>query len=203
MPNAYFLPAAKARTCRISAWVFTAFAAIVALASISVAVFPGPTFDCVKHGCAPQSDATRLVEEDQRPALVASPQARAAFDAYVDRPSVRAWLFVGAVIKGLPFAALLLALARTLRRLAAPDPLAAALPWLRRASQVAIVAAIADPIGHSIVQTTLSIGTPGGFQIPIDLTSALFNLCLALVFRITAWALEEGVKAQRDLAEIV
>ncbi len=191
--------------CRIAAAVFVMLAAITALHALSVAVFPGPGLDCTQPHCAWQSDASRLLEEDRRPEVVASSTARVAFDAYVDRPVVRVWMFVGATVKGLPFAVLLLILAGALRRLAAADgyPLERALPWLRRASQVAILAAVADPIGNSIVETTLSIGTPGGLHVPIDLTAASLNLMFALVARITAWALEAGVRAQHDLAEIV
>ncbi|MFD1788991.1 hypothetical protein ACFSC3_15605 [Sphingomonas floccifaciens] len=205
MLNAYSLPPKKARICRIAATLFLALAAILSLYSLSVAAFPGPRYDCEGGECSWKSDVSRLLEEDRRPVVVAAPTARAALDAYAARPVVRAWLFVGAMVQGLPFAFLLLVLARALRRLAAADgyPLADALPWLRRASQVAILAAIADPIGNSIIETTLSIGTPGGLEVPLDLTTAFTNLMLALVARITAWALEAGVKAQHDLAEIV
>lgn len=85
------------------------------------------------------------------------------------------------------------------------DVLARALPWLKRAASAALAWAVAQPITDSLRTMLLYPGTPTGpsWYIAIDLTVAGPTLLLAIAAYATAWALEAGIRAERDLAGFV
>ncbi len=137
----------------------------------------------------------------------ASPAAERRFEAYAMRPLVRAGIAgVTALDDGL-FAAILLCVGLALRRLGdrRGEPLSRALPWLRRASLAAMIWAIGRPVSDSLMETLLSPGTPEGGQwaITVDLLDIGAALMLAIAAYATVWAIEAGLKAQRDLERFV
>jgi hypothetical protein len=105
-----------------------------------------------------------------------------------------------------PFALMLMGVGLALRRLSgAGDPLARALPWLRLASLAAIVWALARPLSDSLREMLLAPGTPSGphWQITADLGEVGIALLLAIAAHAAIWALEAGIRAQRDLEDFV
>ncbi|MHA6722614.1 hypothetical protein [Sphingomonas sp. RS2018] len=207
MSDTYSLPPRKARICRIAGAVFWFCAACSLLTTISVAIVPGPVFNCVNGPCRWTIQPARLLDDDERAAVTATPVKEARFDAYVARPTTRFGLLGIAIVQKGPFALLLLGVGVALRRLGADHghPLADALPWLRRASIAAMLTAISSLIGDSLMQSLLSIGTPGGphWIVSVDLLPIATAMMLAVAAYATVWGLEAGVQAQRDLAEIV
>lgn len=95
----------------------------------------------------------------------------------------------------------------TLRRLGeqGTQVLARALPWFKRGAMAALLWAIAQPVTDSLRMMLLYPGTSKGpsWFIGIDFTVAGPALLLAIAVYATAWALEAGVRAQRDLADFV
>jgi hypothetical protein len=207
MPGVYSLPRRKARICRVAGATFLFFAACSLLGALSAAVVPGPNLNCVESGCGWTLQPARLLGEDRRAEVLASPAATRRFDAYTAQPPVRLGLGVVMLIRNGPFAMLLLGVGLALRRLGARngDPLADALPWLRFASLAAIASAFAGPIGASLLESLLSRGTPDGphWIIVADFGEVGTGLLLAVAAYASAWALEAGVGAQRDLDSFV
>ncbi|MES2338727.1 MAG: hypothetical protein V4537_11565 [Pseudomonadota bacterium] len=205
--NDYSLPPRKALVCRIAGAIFLVLAMCTALSALSVAFAPGPKFDCAAGPCRWTIRPARLLDDDERAAVVASAATERRFDAYVGQPIVRVGLAGAMAIRSGPFAILLLGIGMALRRLGARagDPLGDALPWLRVASLGALAQAFAGPIGASLMASLLSRGTPDGphWILMLDFNAICIALMLGVAAYATVWALEAGIKAQRDLAEIV
>ncbi len=207
MSNDYSLPLRKARICRLAGAVFLLCAICTALGIATIAIWPGPSMQCGAAGCVWTSRPSIMLDDDEMAKVQASPVAERIFDAHVARPIVRLGIAGITAIESVPFAILLLGVGVGLRRLGgrADDPLARALPWLRRASQAALVWAVARPLSESLMESLLSIGTPSGahWYINVDLLDIGTAVMLGSAAYATVWALEAGLRAQRDLAEIV
>lgn len=207
MSHAYSLPVRQGRVCRIAGSIFLFLAACTLIGVASVAIAPGAVFNCKDGPCRWRVEPVRLLDDDERAAVTASSGAVARFDAHATRPLVRAGLGGIGLLRSGPFAVLLLGVSLALRRLGARrgDPLADALPWLRIGSLAAIASAVTAPIGESLTESLLSHGTPEGARwvISLDFNAIGTQLLLAVAAYATVWALEAGLKAQRDLAEIV
>lgn len=207
MSDSYSLPSHKARLCRIAGAAFLFFALCSILGALLVSVAPGPHLDCVNGPCRWTLEPERLLDDEARIAVMANPVTEARFDAHVEQTPVRAGLAGITIIEQGPFAFLLFGVGCALRRLGARrgDPLAEALPWLRRASIAAMLAAVSGLVGNSLRQSLLSGGTPEGWQVILmfDLVPIGTALMLAVAAYATIWAIEAGLRAQRDLAEIV
>lgn len=102
---------------------------------------------------------------------------------------------------------MLFSIGLALRRLGGKrcEPLAEALPWLRRASLAAMIWAIGRPLSDSLMVSLLSPGTPEGRQwaITVDMLDIGTALMLTVAAYATVWALEAGLEAQRDLERFV
>lgn len=126
--------------------------------------------------------------------------------AYAARPIVRSGLAGLILVREGPMTFLLLAISATLLRLGRPrDPvLAGALPWLRRGALAGLIWTIAQPIAD-LGRTILLFPAMPDTQrsIAIDLTVAGPVLLLAVAAYAVAWALEAGVRVERDLATFV
>lgn len=178
-----------------------------ALVIVAAGVFPAATTDCDATGCHWAQRTERLLSDDERPPVVATPVATRQFAAHVARPLVRLGLAGVELVESGPFVLLLAGVGLALRRLGgrAPDPLARALPWLRLASVAAIIWALARPLADSLLAMLLSPGTPGGahWQLSVDLAEVGIALMLAVAAYATIWALEAGLRAQQDLESFV
>jgi hypothetical protein len=207
MQSSYSLPPRRALIVRLSAALFLLVAAISVLGTVAAMVRPVLSVHCGAGGC---SDRTRLLDlapEEARASLAASGEAQARFAAHVRLPAVRAGLAGVRLIDGLPFAALMLAVGMALRRLAAGggDELARALPWLRGASIIAVLMALAGPLAESLQAMLLFPGTPAGamWYFALDMRQLALDLLLAAAAFAVVWALDAGSRAQRDLADFV
>lgn len=206
MSDAYHLPKRKRSVCRVAGAIFLLFAACTALQGVILSAWPGPVFDCV-DGCRWRSEPTRMLDDDEQAKVVVTPGADRAIAAHVARPIVRAGIFGVSMIEAAPFALLLAGVGLALLRLGGrgSDPIAEALPWLRRGSLAAIVWAVSQPVSQSLMASLMSPGTPSGphWYIQVDLVDVATGLMLAIAAYAAIWALEAGLQAQRDLAEIV
>lgn len=208
MSDAYSLPARKARICRLAGAFFLILGAMHFVGLGMWLVGPAPHVYCDDTGCRWKSEPLTLLDEEDRAVVAASPGNLRRFLAHVERPDVRVALFGIQQMRAVPFALLILCVGMALRRLGgrAADPLARALPWLRRGSIAAIIWAIFQPLAASLTATVLTSGMPDAdyaFYIAADWGEVGTALMLALAAFATVWALEAGVQAQRDLAEIV
>jgi hypothetical protein len=193
--------------CRSAGAIFLFGAVALALAIVMLGVFPGPRTHCGDSGCTWSVRPSILLEEDVMKTVQASPAAERRFDAYAMRPLVRAGIAGVTALDDGPFAAILLFVGLALRRLGdrRGEPLARALPWLRRASLAAMIWAIGRPVSDSLMKTLLSPGTPEGGQwaITVDLLDIGAALMQAIAAYAAVWAIEAGLKAQRDLERFV
>lgn len=207
VPDSYSLPPRKARLCRLAGAMFLAWAALTGLGALSSGLYPGPRVQCGEDGCAASSRPSLLLDDDDRELIQASPAIERAFDAHARRPLVRAGVAGIMLIDLGPFAALLLAVGLALRRLGrgGDDALPRALFWLRRASQAAMLWAVTRPLADSLMESLLSGGGPEGAQWRISFDPGDIGVALSLGVAAYAavWALEAGLRAQRDLADFV
>ncbi|MGT2515012.1 hypothetical protein ACVOMT_13015 [Sphingomonas panni] len=205
MSDTYRLPLRKARLCRIAGAAFLFLAACTAIEAAILAAWPVPAFDC-KGGCSWKTRPAQLLDDDER-ATITGPAEEQALAAYVARPIVRVGIFGVKMIHSAPFAILLFGVGTALRHLGGrgDNQLERALPWLRRASLAAIVWAVAQPVSNSLMASLLSPGTPAGpyWYIEFDLVDILTALMMAIAAYATVWALEGGLRAQRELADFV
>ncbi|TKD51114.1 hypothetical protein FBR43_10345 [Sphingomonas baiyangensis] len=187
-------------------------AALWALAAAPQALVPGWTLACSDAGgCRQAADVATLLPEGQRSALAGDPAAATRLAAHVARPAVHLGLATLTLLEEGLLVFLFVAVGRTLRRLGAggdgggDGALARALPWLRRGAFAALLWSLAQPLTDSARSILLYSGTPGGaaWYIGIDLTIAGPALLLAIAAYAIAWALEAGVRAERDLADFV
>lgn len=207
MKPTYWLPARKAVVCRMAGTLFVLSAAVMLFVIAFAGLTPGAYPSCGTGGCVWNPKPTALLDRDVRMAVEESPATKRAFDAHISRPIVRLELAAADAIDSIPFGVLLLCIDVALRRLGAQDAdaLAQALPWLRRASLAAIVWTVASPLYESTVETILSPGTPSGatVQISIYLADIASGLLLATAAYAAIWALEAGLRTQRDLEDFV
>jgi hypothetical protein len=206
--NSYSLPSKNARVCRIAGIVFLLVAAMWGVGTMIQSIVPGWSLSCGnERGCRQGADLIGLLPDAEQAAVSGHPAADARFAAYVTRPSVRAGL-AGLTLFDEGFLVFLfVAVGLTLRRLGGRGGhvLARALPWLRRGALSAVLWAVAQPLTDSLRAMLLFPGTPSGasWYIALNLTIAGPALLLAIAAYATAWALEAGMRAERDLADFV
>lgn len=203
-----FLPTWKARVCRAAGIVFLLVASLWGAATVAQAVVPGWTLTCTEErGCRQDADPTALLPSDDQAAMRRDPAASARLTEYAAEPMVRAGL-AGLVLLDEGFLVFLfVAIGLTLRRLGrrGGHVLGQALPWLRRGAFSAVLWAIAQPVTDSLRAMLMFPATPRGasWYIALDLTVAGPALLLAVAGYAVAWALEAGVRAERDLADFI
>lgn len=210
MYDSYSLSVRQARICRIAAALFLA-AALIRFASVLVSTVwtPTPVADvrCANFHCHAAERPDLLLPESERAIIARSPGAVARLVEYSHRPAVRIGLAATDLAEAVPSVFLLLSVAVATWRLGArgADDLARALPWLRRASLAALVAAIVPPLGDSLRAMLLFPAAPSGphWYFEIDLGPLVMRLLLAFAAFIVSWALAAGGRARRDLAEFV
>jgi hypothetical protein len=200
------LTGAKARICRIAGAFFLAAALCMAVVICLTPAAPELLALCTAPHCEVTEGPVDVLPREVQAQLRSSPDALARFEAYRRRALVRVGALGVAVVSLVPFAALLLGVGLALRRLGGGGgALRQALPWLRRASLAAILWAVSSPLAESLHVMLLYPGTPAGahWHIVFDLQSILTGLMLAVAAYAAVWAMEAGVQAQHDLAEIV
>lgn len=188
--------------------LFLCIAAVLGVLTIIAAAAPGPYWNCgSEQGCRGGADAANLLPDETLTKLNRDPTARRRFDAWVATPGIRIGLAAVVLLQSGPMPVLLFAVGMALRRLGQKrrNALADALPWLRRASRAAIVLAIAHiiaPIFQSLVLAN-GFAQPEVLTAPIMVEMTLLLLMLAFAAYATIWALEAGIRAERELADFV
>lgn len=207
MTDRHFLPSGKARICRLAGAVFLLCAVAMGIGVALTGILAGAPPHCFDRDCRVSLQPADLLKGDVATQVHASPAARQTYAAYAHRPLVRLGIIGVTLISAGPFALMLAGVGLALRRLggAGRDALARALTWLRWASLAALAWAVARPLSESLMDSLLSGGTPGGaeWKITIDSASVGTALMLGIAAFATVWALEAGLKAQRDLAGFV
>lgn len=208
MSEGYLLPVSKARFCRIGGAAFLIVAILWGMAAAVQAAVPGWSLACSdEHGCLQATDPATLLSEQERTDLLNTPDTEKQFAAYVAQPAVRAGLAALTSAEEGFMVFMFVSVGVTLRRLGerGTQVLAQALPWFKRGAMAALLWAIAQPVTDSLRMMLLYPGTSKGpsWSVGIDFTIAGPALLLAIAVYATAWALEAGVRAQRDLADFV
>lgn len=202
------MPPKKARTSRRIGLLFLFIAALYGMMTIVAAAAPGAYWNCdSEQRCDGGADAANLLPAETLARLNSDAAARGQFDRWAAEPGVRIGLAAIILLESGPMAILFLAVGMALRRLGQKrhHALANALPWLRRASRAAITLAIAR-ILCPVFQAGLLYNGVGGSRAlsnPIQLDTAFLLLLLAFAAYATIWALEAGIRAERELADFV
>lgn len=208
MVGGFSLPATKARTSQRVGLVFLLLAAILGMATVAGSLVPGASAQCdLPQPCRGTSDPTVLLSAEERAALARDPAALGHYVAWVARPDVRVGLAGLTLLEQGPVVFLFVAIGSALRRLGErrEHVLARALPWLRSASRAAIVLALVRLFEGGLRSALLYPGLdhPDTLRFPLDLNGMTLPLLLAFGFYTTVWALEAGIRAERDLADFV
>jgi hypothetical protein len=157
---------------------------------------------CQNGTCAWVSDPSRLAESVRREVGTDSPADEAAVLAQMTKAPVHRALIAAGLLRAAPLAALYWALAFALIRLGEPAAInRAAIRWLRRASVAAALLIFAKPLAESLQATAMS--DFDGFRFVIVGSDVPFDLLLVGIVWVAAWALEQGTRANAELAEYV
>ncbi|VXC88668.1 hypothetical protein [Sphingomonas sp. AX6] len=209
MQTGYSLSVNQRRICRLSAALFllVALTQIVAVA-ISWTV-PGAQYNmrCSDAGCVTTNTPEVGLPDDLRAQMQASPERVQQFERHVRKPHIWAGLGLVNLVQVAPMMALLILVSTAIRRLGRDqsDAMAAALPWIKRASIAALALAIVPPFAAAARVMILMPGTPHGPGIYFSLDGGplLINLLIAFAAFVVAWALEAGSRAARDVGGFV
>ncbi len=204
------LSVSQGRICRVLGYAF-GLAAMTHVVSIVIAGlaprFLSTVIVCRRGGCALTNSSAGLLSDSMRRAEMMTPEAVMALDRYLALPTVRTQFFVAQLAMDLPMVGLLAAVAIGVHQLGQRrgDDVAQALAWFRGGAILALVAALLIPLGESF-RTTLvhrAFEPAARLTLSVEVGQSLLNVLLALVAIAVTWALAVGVKAERDLSEIV
>lgn len=203
MQDRYWLPPSQARRFRLIGALFLLAALVMLPVIVFAGLTPGAYPYCGGEGCLWEAKPASLLSQEIRLQVEATAQARAAFAAYVARPDVRLGLAAIEAVVSVPYALLLACVGLALRRLGASGDraLVEALQWLKRASGVAVIWALASPVHQTLLESFLSPGTPTGptLQIVVNLAYIATPLLLALAGYAVTWAIETALRKQNEL----
>lgn len=208
MSDGFSLPVKKARTSQRVGLLFLLIAAILGMATVAGSIVPGLSFQCdMPQPCQAITDPASLLPEEARAALIRDPAAHGHYAAWVAKPAVSVGLAGLNLLEYGPVSFLFVAVGLALRRLGErrEHVLAHALPWLRLASQAAIVLALARLFVGGLRSALLYPGLDHGdtMRFPLDVNGMTLPLLLAFGVYTTVWALEAGIRAERELADFV
>jgi hypothetical protein len=158
---------------------------------------------CTFWQCAIDASPLRLLpQEGGRPQMVA-PSTRLA--DVLEQGEARTLIAAASLASAIPTALMFLALGLAFRAVARRRDFAAATRWLRRAAVAAMVAVAAQPVAATLRATALSPVSTGEQQLFLMFHGGdfLWGIMLAAAAWVAVWALEQAVKSERELAEIV
>lgn len=209
MQDSYDLPSRKALACRWAS-AFFALIAIIAFATpiamIAITGDPMAKWVCnTTRDCGFVDGSQAFLDAEEWQAMSRSPAAANRFADYVARWPIKIGGAVLSILSTFPFALLMFAVAMALRAFGTARGIASGIRWMRLAAWAAIGAALASPLIGLLWSVLLLPGTPHGpgFRIEIDSGPLMLHLLLAFASFAVVWALDAGLRAQRDLAEIV
>jgi|GEM_PF-5371667 len=158
---------------------------------------------CTFWRCAIDRSPLRLLpQEGGRPRMTSD---MAFLEEVVDRPLARSLIAAGALTSAVPIALMFLALALAFRSVGRKRDFSEAAKWLRRGAAAAITAVVLQPLAATLRATALSPVSTGEQQLFLmfDGGDFLWGIMLAGTAWVVVWTLEQAVKSERDLAEIV
>jgi hypothetical protein len=158
---------------------------------------------CTFWECAIDRSPLRLLpQEGGRPRMVSD---MAVLEEVVDQPLARTLIAAGALTSALPTALMFLALALAFRSIGRNRNFSKAATWLRRGAVAAIAGVVLQPVAATLRATALSPVSTGEQQLFLmfDGGDFLWGIMLAGTAWVVVWTLEQAVKSERDLAEIV
>ncbi len=160
---------------------------------------------CDTQRCRVEMSPHRLLTGSDKQAEALPSDRKAQLIAWIQRPSVKAMLFLGEVIRGLPVILLFLSLAMASRALSRARGFAETLHWLRRAAAAALAVVLTQPIADTIRATTLSPIEVGKQQIHLAFNGGpvLWGVLLAGAVWMSVWALEQARLNEIELGTIV
>jgi hypothetical protein len=167
-------------------------------------LFEVPVIGC--NGCNLREDPVLLLEpETARRAAWRDPSAASQIVALVEQPRVRAGLALAQLIRALPFAVLLGALALAIRSLAGRGIAPATLRWLKRSALAGLVYALAQPIAQSVRWTIFSPVTLGEARthIVLEVGTIFWPLLLAGAAWVSALAMQQALALRTELEDFV
>ena len=205
--------AQRALACRVAAGLFLLAACLALFVPALPLLMTGESLAEMRcsstAGCTVADGSLSALDEDVRAELLATPGAEVRFADHLDSVPVQAGLAIVTIARGLPIAVLLFGVAMALRVfgrvLEAHADFGRALRWLRITAWASLVAAIWPAIDSLLRSALLLPGTPygAGWMIEADFAPLGLHLLLAAATFAVVWALDAGLRAQRDLAEIV
>lgn len=204
------LSVGRGRLCRALGYAF-GLAAMTHVASLVIAGlaprFLSTVIACRRGGCALTGSAAGLLPDGMRGAGMATPDAAAVLERYLALPVVRAQFLATQLAIDLPMIGLLVAVAIGVHTLGQRrgDDVAHALAWFRRGAVLALIAALLVPVAESFRALLVhrAFDPAARFTLSVEVETSMLNVLLALVALAVTWALAAGVKAERELAEIV
>lgn len=159
--------------------------------------------NCTFWHCAIDDSPLRLLpQEGGRPQMAADVPA---LERTLEQPLARTLVAAGALGSAIPTALMFLALALAFRAVGRRRDFAAAIGWLRRAAVAAMVTVGIQPVAATLRATALSPVSTGEQKLffMFDGGDFLWGIMLAATAWVAVWALEQAVKSERELAEIV
>lgn len=188
--------------------LFLLIAAMMGVGTIVGAAAPGIYWNCdSEQRCTGGTDATNMLPDETRLILNRDPVARGKFLAWMAKPGVHAGLAALIFLEFVPMMILLFSIGMALRRLGERKrhALTLALPWLRRASRADIALAVARLVVPVPTAILLHQGVDqDDIVLPgIELSNTLVLLLLTIAIHAVIWALEAGIRAERELADFV
>jgi hypothetical protein len=162
----------------------------------------GAHVTCTFWQCELVRDPARLIADtNQR----SGPVDDEAIRRLMVQPPGRPLIAAGSLTAAIPASLMFLFLALAFRAVGSRRDFAAAARWLRRAAVAAMVLAFAYPVAATLRATALSPITTGKQQLYLMFNGGdfLWGIMLAASAWVAVWALEQGLRSERALAEIV
>jgi hypothetical protein len=143
-----------------------------------------------------------LTQEGGQPVLLTD---LSSLDQLIDQPQARTLIAGGAVTAALPLAWMFFALALAFCAFGRRRDLTNATRWLRRAALAAIAGVALKPLADTLRATAVSPVTTGEQQIHLMFQGGdfLWGVITAGAAYVAVLAVEQGVRSERALAEIV
>jgi hypothetical protein len=165
------------------------------------------SINCKKLGCTMETTPLDLLPARLQVATTVAPDATAVLAEHMRQAAVRQDLMVGQLVIDLPMIGLLASVAWGIFVLGQSrgSALGRAIPWLRQGAVFALIAVVTTPFGQAVQTKALAraFESNPGYALDVNVEHVALNLMLALVALAVTWALSAGIRAERDLAEIV
>jgi len=176
---------------------------VTGLAPLADARLAAAEVTCKFWECELDKSPLRLLPQERGQAQLVIDAVH--LDALVEEPVTRALVAAGALTAALPAVWMFFSLALAFQAFGRRKDLGRAVRWLRRAALGAFAWVALQPLADTLRATALSPASTGRQQIFLMFQGGdfLWGIIIAGAALVAVWALEEGIKSERALAEIV